>query len=365
MDAYERITRNTAEVVTDAEIETLAADPDGKRAYVGYEPSGVLHIGHMLTANKLIDLQAAGFEVSFASIRSTAERMRDQFIAYGLDESNTQFVLGSDFQLDEDYTLDLHALELETTLARAERAMSEIKSGDSVHVSQAVYPLMQALDIPYLGVDLAVGGVEQRKVHMLARDVLPSIDREPPTSLHTPLIADLTTGEGKMSSSAGVTISMEDDRDAITETNGRTPSSRCSSTTCSRGSRPSSSSDPQSTAATSSTRRTSPWRRTSSPASSTRPTRRVRSPSTSIDSSLPGATSSSSDTRSHSGVESAVAAEQPSRGHVGSRHRLPVAVSKTGSPQTHSSTATPAGIESVVSHAGYRSQPRNTRPGAD
>ena len=232
MDAHERITRNTAEVVTEAEIETLADDPDGRRAYVGYEPSGVLHIGHMLTANKLIDLQEVGFEVtvlladvhaylndkgSFAEIRGTAERMRDQFIAYGLDESNTQFVLGSDFQLDEDYTLDLHALELETTLARAERAMAEIKSGDSVKVSQAVYPLMQALDIPYLGVDLAVGGMEQRKVHMLARDVLPSIDREPPTSLHTPLIADLGTGEGKMSSSTGVTISMEDTRAAIEE----------------------------------------------------------------------------------------------------------------------------------------------------
>ena len=232
MDAYERITRNTAEVVTEEEIETLSDDPDGKRAYVGYEPSGVLHIGHMLTANKLIDLQEAGFEVtvlladvhaylndkgSFAEIRSTAERMRDQFIAYGLDESNTQFVLGSDFQLDEDYTLDLHALELETTLARAERAMADIKSGDAVKVSQAVYPLMQALDIPYLGVDLAVGGMEQRKVHMLARDVLPSIDREPPTSLHTPLIADLGTGEGKMSSSTGVTLSMEDSREEIEE----------------------------------------------------------------------------------------------------------------------------------------------------
>jgi len=232
MDAYERITRNTAEVVTDEEIEALADDPAGKRAYVGYEPSGVLHIGHMLTANKLIDLQAAGFEVtvlladvhaylndkgSFASIRNTAERMRDQFIAYGLEEARTQFVLGSDFQLDDDYTLDLHALELETTLARAERAMSEIKSGDSVKVSQSVYPLMQALDIPYLGVDLAVGGLEQRKVHMLARDVLPSIDREPPTSLHTPLIADLATGAGKMSSSTGVTISMEDSKEAITE----------------------------------------------------------------------------------------------------------------------------------------------------
>jgi len=74
---------------------------------------------------------------------------------------------------------------------------------------------MQALDIPYLGVDLAVGGMEQRKVHMLARDVLPSIDREPPTSLHTPLIADLGTGRGKMSSSEGVTISMEDSREDI------------------------------------------------------------------------------------------------------------------------------------------------------
>jgi len=80
----------------------MADDPDGKRAYVGYEPSGVLHIGHMLTANKLIDLQEAGFEVtvlladdvhaylndkgSFEEIRHTAERMRDQFIAYGLDD---------------------------------------------------------------------------------------------------------------------------------------------------------------------------------------------------------------------------------------------------------------------------------------
>ncbi|MFA9516658.1 tyrosine--tRNA ligase [Halopenitus sp. H-Gu1] len=230
MDAYELITRNAAEVVTEEEIEALADDPDGKRAYVGYEPSGVLHIGHMLTANKLIDLQEAGFEVtvlladvhaylnekgSFEGIRRTAERMRDQFIAYGLDEDRTQFVLGSDFQLEDDYTLDLHALELETTLARAERAMAEIKSGDSVKVSQAVYPLMQALDIPYLGVDLAVGGMEQRKVHMLARDVLPSIDRQPPTSLHTPLIADLASGIGKMSSSTGVTISMEDSTDEI------------------------------------------------------------------------------------------------------------------------------------------------------
>jgi len=225
MDVYERITRNTTEVVTEEEGRELAADPEGKRAYVGYEPSGVLHIGHMLTATKLMDLQAVGFEVtvlladvhaylndkgSFDEIRETAERMKEQFLAYGLDEDKTEFVYGSEFEFDREYVLDLHALELETTISRAERAMAEIKSGDTVTVSQAVYPLMQALDIVYLDVDLAVGGMEQRKVHMLARDTLPKIGAEAPTCLHTPLIADLQTGIGKMSASEGVSISMED-----------------------------------------------------------------------------------------------------------------------------------------------------------
>ncbi|GGJ12249.1 tyrosine--tRNA ligase [Halobellus salinus] len=225
MDAYDRITRNAAEVVTDEEARALADAPDGKRAYVGYEPSGVLHVGHMLTANKLIELQDEGFEVvvlladvhaylngkgTFAEIRDTATRMQEQFVAYGLDPDRTEFVLGSEYQLDEEYVLDLHSLELETSLSRAERAMAEIAGDDTATVAHAVYPLMQALDIVYLDVDLAIGGMEQRKVHMLARDTLPSIDASAPTCLHTPLIADLTTGVGKMSSSGGLSISMED-----------------------------------------------------------------------------------------------------------------------------------------------------------
>jgi len=230
MDVYERITRNAPEVVTEEEGRELAADPEGKRGYVGYEPSGVLHIGHMLTATKLMDLQEAGFEVTvlladvhaylndkgtFEEIRETAERMKAQFLAYGLDEERTEFVYGSEFEFDREYVLDLHALELETSISRAKRAMAEIKSGDTVTVSQAVYPLMQALDIVYLDVDLAVGGMEQRKVHMLARDALPKIGEAAPTCLHTPLIADLQTGVGKMSTSEGVSISMEDSLEDI------------------------------------------------------------------------------------------------------------------------------------------------------
>jgi len=233
MDTYDLITRNAEEVVTDEEVEALAADPDEKRAYVGYEPSGILHLGHLLTANKLIDLQDAGFEIvvlladvhaylngkgTFEEIRETAEQMREQFLAYGLDESRTEFVYGSSYQMDEEYVLDLHAIELETSLNRAQRAMAEIQGDETAKVSHVVYPLMQALDIEYLDVDLAVGGLDQRKVHMLAREELPSLDYDVRPCLHTPIIADLTSGEGKMSSSSGgTTASMEDTRDDLEE----------------------------------------------------------------------------------------------------------------------------------------------------
>jgi tyrosyl-tRNA synthetase len=212
-------------------VEALAADPEGRRVYVGYEPSGVLHIGHMLTTNKLIDLQEAGFEVvvlladvhaylngkgTFEEIRETAERMRRQFVAYGLDEAHTEFVYGSDFQLGEEYVLDLFSLAVHTTLNRAQRAMAEIASGEE-SVAHVIYPLMQALDIVYLDVDLAVGGMDQRKVHMLARDTLSAVGYEPRPALHTPILADLDTGEGKMSASTGTTISAEDTTEEIAE----------------------------------------------------------------------------------------------------------------------------------------------------
>ncbi|WP_339102882.1 tyrosine--tRNA ligase [Haloterrigena salinisoli] len=232
MDTYDLITRNAEEVVTDEEVRDLADDPAGKRAYVGYEPSGVLHLGHLLTANKLIDLQEAGMEVvvlladvhaylngkgTFEEIRETAERMKAQFVAYGLDEDNTEFVYGSEFQLDEEYTLDLHELELSTTMNRAQRAMAEIQGDETAKVSHLVYPLMQTLDIEYLDLDLAVGGLDQRKVHMLAREKLPEVDYEVRPALHTPIVADLTSGEGKMSSSEGITISMEDSTEELEE----------------------------------------------------------------------------------------------------------------------------------------------------
>ncbi len=227
MDITEKlrlITRNAEEVVTEEELKQLVETKEKPRAYVGYEPSGEIHLGHMMTVQKLMDLQKAGFEVivlladihaylnekgSFEEIAEIASYNKKVFIALGLDESKAKFVLGSEYQLSRDYVLDVLKMARITTLNRARRSMDEVsRRREDPMVSQMIYPLMQALDIAHLGVDLAVGGIDQRKIHMLARENLPRLGYSSPVCLHTPILVGLD-GE-KMSSSKGNYISVRD-----------------------------------------------------------------------------------------------------------------------------------------------------------
>ena len=110
MDRLELIKRNVQEIVTEEELEELLTKKGTPRAYVGYEPSGKIHMGHVLTVNKLIDLQKAGFEITvlladvhaylnkkgtLEEVRKIADYNRRCFIALGLDEEKTNFVYGS------------------------------------------------------------------------------------------------------------------------------------------------------------------------------------------------------------------------------------------------------------------------------
>lgn len=226
MDPYELVTRNTVEVVTDEELRALIDRPV-RRVYTGYEPSGEIHLGHMVTVNKLMDLQQAGFEVTvliadlhaflnrkgtMEEIRETAEYNRRCFEGLGLRGAN--YVLGSDVQLTPEYELAVLELSQAITLNRAKRSMDEVgRQMDNPTVSQMVYPIMQMVDIATLGVDAAVGGIDQRKIHMLAREHLPSIGYPAPVCIHTPIINGL---DGKkMSSSAGNVISVADSEEDI------------------------------------------------------------------------------------------------------------------------------------------------------
>ena len=63
-DLKDAVVRGTEEVVTVEDLEkSLSASEFHLKAYAGYEPSGSVHLGHLLTLRKLKDLQDAGFKV--------------------------------------------------------------------------------------------------------------------------------------------------------------------------------------------------------------------------------------------------------------------------------------------------------------
>jgi len=229
MYRLELVKRNVQEIVTEEELEELLNKKEAPCAYVGYEPSGKIHMGHVLTVNKLIDLQKAGFKVTvlladvhaylnrkgtLEEVRKIADYNRRCFVALGLDAKKTDFVYGSDYQFGAEYILNVLKLSRAVNLNRARRSMDEVgRAMDDPTVSQIVYPLMQAVDIAMLKVDVAVGGIDQRKIHMLARENLKNIGFNTPVCIHTPILIGLDGT--KMSSSKDNFISVDDTGEEI------------------------------------------------------------------------------------------------------------------------------------------------------
>jgi len=222
-----KIKRNLIEIITEEEFDELVGK--NPTVYCGYETSGPFHIGTMITALKLIDFMEAEFKVKIllADVHTKLNRKGDDefirrmvdywkkcFIALGLKD--VEFIQGSSFQFKEDYIQDVLTIGLQTTLNRAMRSMQEVaRDLENASVSQMIYPLMQIVDMKALKVDIAYGGLEQRKIHMLAREVLPSIYKNV-VFAHTPLMVSLLGPGGKMSSSKPETmIKVDEDEEAI------------------------------------------------------------------------------------------------------------------------------------------------------
>ena len=67
MDVDQRlalITKNTEEIVTEEELRALLTEKEEPTAYIGFEPSGLVHLGWVLVAQKIRDLCDAGFRVT-------------------------------------------------------------------------------------------------------------------------------------------------------------------------------------------------------------------------------------------------------------------------------------------------------------
>ena len=223
MDLEKRIQilkRNDPEIVTENEMLDLLNGKKSPSAYIGYAPTGKVHIGYFVPVLKMKDFIDAGFKFTFmaadihahlddlktpwellgARTKYYQEAVTSMLKAVGADISKIKFVKGSDFEYDKKYVEDLLRLASRTTLARSKRAAAEVvRFGDEPKLGGFIYPLMQCRDIVSLDADVAFGGVDQRGTYMLAREILPELGYKKPIVLLTPLIPGLTGG--KMSAS--------------------------------------------------------------------------------------------------------------------------------------------------------------------
>lgn len=229
-EKIQKIKEGTLEVIDSEELKDVLKK-EQPIAYTGYEPSGKIHLGHAVTVQKLKTLQELGFKIkilladyhaflngkgSLEEIAETAEYNMKCFKALGLDES-TEFILGSSFQLEPSYSDKVYKLATMTTLKRAKRSMDQVsRHDDNPKVASVIYPIMQTVDMAALEVDVALGGMEQRKIQMLARENLEKIGENVPVCIHTPLLHG-TDGDAKMSSSKGNFIAVDDSVEEISK----------------------------------------------------------------------------------------------------------------------------------------------------
>ncbi|MCL5873984.1 MAG: tyrosine--tRNA ligase [Candidatus Thermoplasmatota archaeon] len=198
------------EVITSEELRTL----DTAKGYCGFEPSGPIHLGTGLLWTNVMNAAAdAGIEMTvlladwhaaindkfggdLEKIRRNAEYMKEGFLSLGLNPQ-IKFRYASELVANSDYWALLLRVAKALTISRIKRALpilgrsEEDADKDS---SKLIYPMMQATDIFYMDLDVAFGGMDQRHVHMLARDIHKKVDKKGFVAIHTSLISSLKGG---------------------------------------------------------------------------------------------------------------------------------------------------------------------------
>ena len=213
----DRVVRGTTEVLTPDEVRALLARDDRPTAYIGFEPSGRLTVGHLVCARKMADLQAAGFDLtvfladwhawindklggSLERIGAAGRYMEAAFTALGVDPARARYRWAHELTGSSDYWARVVRVAKATSLQRTKRAMTILGRGEeeaSLDTAKLFYPAMQAADIFELPVDLAYAGIDQRRAHVLAREVAHHYGWPVPAAVHTPLVSSLKGG-GRM-----------------------------------------------------------------------------------------------------------------------------------------------------------------------
>ncbi len=226
MDKVDLIKRNCVEIVNEEKIEKFRKKGV---AYCGYECSGEIHLGHLVTILKLLDLQKAGIKIKvlladwhtwlnkkgdWNFVNKQLKQWEKGMKAVGL---KAEFIKGTSFQKKPDYIEDILRLSLNITVNRGVRSMQQVaRDIENAKISQIIYPLMQVEDVKTLETNFVVAGTDQRKIYMLGVDQGKEIGLQDAVYLYTPMIPGLKGPGTKMSSSIPSSfISIRDKKEDI------------------------------------------------------------------------------------------------------------------------------------------------------
>jgi len=225
--AHRLITRHTEEVLTEKDLIRYLEAGIPLRHYIGLEISGQIHLGTgLMCMGKVKDFQDAGVSCSvfladwhswindkLGGDRETIKRIAVGYFKEGLaaslrclggDPDKVDWVLGSElYHNNDDYWVTLIDVCKHTSLSRIQRSITILgrAEGGEVDFAKLVYPPMQVADIFIQGLHIVHAGIDQRKAHVIARDVALKLTHKPltdpqgrkikPVAIHHPLILGL------------------------------------------------------------------------------------------------------------------------------------------------------------------------------
>ncbi len=204
-DRLKLILRGLEEVIKREEVEEKLRKSEPE-CYVGYEPSGRVHIGWLVWMLKLRDLQKAGIRIkileatihawindkgSLEELEEYKSNVRELLNKLGISAT---YVDSLEMISDPEYVKLLLRSAKNTSLDRLRRSVIILRRRTEEveqDFSKVLYPLMQAVDAIYLNVDFALGSIDQKPAFMMSRDIASRLGRRPVTILSTPLIPGL------------------------------------------------------------------------------------------------------------------------------------------------------------------------------
>jgi|TARA_B100001996_G_C18664781_1_gene594471 tyrosyl-tRNA synthetase len=199
---------------------------DQLNAYIGLEPSGKAHLGWMIlseTMRKMLD-EGVNITVLLADwhawvndkfsrdmdkISLAADYMSEVFRVLlnhpkeGNGPGEVQFIRASEIMDSGKYWERVLRCSKNMSLSRVRRTFSIMgrdEDSSDHDLSAFFYPALQSADIFELEIDIAFGGMDQRKAHMYMREVADRNKWTKATCIHTPMLSGLKGAGGRMDS---------------------------------------------------------------------------------------------------------------------------------------------------------------------